>query len=69
MVGLHSPFGLFGQIKDKRGYTHSQLMWGQSWLMYILEFADQPRHIKKSKVPVFDNSNDLKNYLNGTGRN
>jgi hypothetical protein len=68
MVGLNSPFGLIGQIKEKRGYTHRQVMWGQPWLMFVLEMADQPRYVKKSIVPTFDNSTSLKTFLNGTGR-
>lgn len=69
MVGLHSPFGLIGQLKEKRGYTHYEIMWGQPWLMYLLELADQPRYAKKRKVPVFEDSESLKEYMNGTRRN
>lgn len=68
MQGLNSPFGLIGQLKEKRGYTHKQVMWGQSWLMYMLELADQPRYTRKQEVITYDNTEQIKEHL-GTGRN
>jgi len=63
MVGLNSPFGLLGQIKDKRGYTHGYVMWKQPWMMYIIEMADMPRYDEKADVPVFDNVTEIKRHL------
>ena len=66
MVGLHSPFGLIGQIKNSRGISQKEVMWGQPWLLYVLEMADQLRwdpNAKRNTVPVLDSADDIKNAL------
>lgn len=64
MDGLHSPFGILGQIKDKRGYTHDELMWGQPWIMYLLELADAPRYVSgEPPAPVAESAEDLRRIL------
>jgi len=64
MDGLHSPFGLFGQIKEKRGYTQHQIMWSQPWMMYVLEMADEMRYVKgERQAPVVDSAEDLRKVL------
>ncbi|MDR3057762.1 MAG: hypothetical protein LBU84_06435 [Prevotella sp.] len=47
MDGLHSPFGVIGQIKEKTGYSHEYILWGQPWVMFLIEATDQPRYIDK----------------------
>jgi len=54
---------MIGQIKDKRGYTHDQLLWDTSWLNLLMEAADQPRYIKgapRKVVPVAETAEDIK---------
>jgi len=64
MDGLHSPFGILGDIKTKRGYTHHQIMWSQPWAMYLLEMADEPRYVKGDKpAPVAESAEDLRKLL------
>ena len=64
MEGLHSPFGVLGQIKDKRGYTDEQVLWGQSWIKLMLEMADAPRYVKGGKqAAMFENAEQLKKAL------
>lgn len=64
MDGLHSPFGLFGQIKEKRGLTHDELLWGQPWIMYLLELQDAPRYVnKKLPAPVAESAEDINRIL------
>lgn len=47
-AGLYSPFGRIGQIKRDCGYTHEYILWGQPWVLFILEMADQARYVKGS---------------------
>jgi len=64
MDGLHSPFGVLGQLKEKRGLTHDQIMWSQPWAMLLLEMADEPRYVKGQRpAPVVDNADDLRKIL------
>ncbi|HHU96831.1 MAG: hypothetical protein QM237_10915 [Bacteroidota bacterium] len=63
MVGLHSPFGMIGHIKRERGYTHDQVLWGESWLNLLMENADAPRYSKKEQIPVVDGAGGLKEAL------
>ncbi len=67
MEGLHSPWGLIGQIKAERGYTHDHLLWGEAWINILMERADAPRYTKRQRVPVADGAGDLKKIL-GDGR-
>lgn len=46
MAGLHSPFGIIGQLKEKFGYTRHYILWGQAWAIFLLEMADAPRYVK-----------------------
>jgi len=71
MEGLHSPWGLIGQIKAERGCTHDYLLWNEAWIIILMERADAPRYSKKQKVPVVDGAEGLKNILvdgRGTGK-
>jgi len=64
MDGLHSPFGILGQIKDKRGYTHEQILWGQPWAILLLEMADAPRYVKGQRpAPVVESAKDIHKLL------
>lgn len=67
MEGLHSPWGLIGQIKAERGCTHDYLLWNEAWINILMERADAPRYSKKQKVPVVNGAEGLKNIL-GDGR-
>lgn len=64
MIGLHSPFGLLGQIKRERGYTHEYLLWGESWINILLEGADQPRYdpdaAPEERIEWYDGAGDLR---------
>ncbi len=64
MEGLHSPFGLIGQLKEKRGITHEQFLWSQPWSMYLLEMADSPQYVKgEPPAPVAESAADVKRIL------
>ena len=67
MVGLHSPFGLLGQIKDNRKISQEELMWGQPWLLYVLEMADQlrwdPNAKNEDNIPVVDSADAVREAL------
>ena len=69
MAGLHSPFGIIGQMKEKFGYTHQYVMWGQPWALFVLEGADAPRYVRGNPpVPVVDNTDDLQAILGGRAK-
>ncbi len=60
-TGLHSPFGIIGQIAKERGLTRQQVLWGDSWLNYELYAADAPRYVRGQKpVPVVESIEDLR---------
>lgn len=64
MDGLHSPFGILGQLKEKRGLTHEQILWSQPWNMLLLEMADEPRYVKGERpVPVAESADDMHRIL------
>lgn len=46
MAGQYSPFGIIGQLKEKFGYTHDYILWGQAWVIFLLEIADAPRYVR-----------------------
>lgn len=48
--GLHSPFGKIGKIMIERGLTRRQVLWGDSWINFFMEGADQPKW-RKGKKP------------------
>ena len=52
MVGLNSPFGMIGKIRKERGLTLSEVLWGEPWVLYLLEEADQPRTINGTPMPL-----------------
>ena len=37
---------MIGQLKEKFGYTHKYILWGQAWVLFLLEMADAPRYMK-----------------------
>lgn len=55
-VGLHSPFGWIGDIKERTGYTHEYILWGQAWILFLLEEADRSRTIDKNKLKSEENT-------------
>lgn len=64
MAGLHSPFGLIGQIKEKTGYSHHYILWGQPWILFLMESADAPHYVKgKRPVPVVESAKDAAKIL------
>lgn len=63
MDGLHSPWGIIGQIKEKRGYTHDDVLWGTSWLNILMETSDAPRYVKGRKIPVVETAEQLRQIL------
>jgi len=63
MDGLHSPWGIIGQIKEKRGYTHKQILWDTSWLNILMESADAPKHVKGRRVPVCETADEVRKIL------
>lgn len=52
MDGLHSPWGLFGEIMKERGYTLDYVLWGTAWINLLMERADAPRFTKRSEAPT-----------------
>lgn len=63
MDGQHSPFGLIGQIKEKTGYTHDYILWGVSWLVFLMEMADAPKYVKKRPAITVDSAADAAGIL------
>ncbi|HBX44479.1 MAG TPA: hypothetical protein DEG28_01100 [Porphyromonadaceae bacterium] len=63
MTGLHSPWGLLGEIMKERGYTHDYVLWGVSWINLLMERADAPRYTKKQFAPFVDGAGGLKQRL------
>ena len=63
--GLHSPFGVIGQIKEKTGYSHEYILWGQPWIMFLIESADQPRYMdrKPDDAPLVESVDDAADML------
>lgn len=37
---------MIGQLKEKFGYTHQYILWGQAWILFLLEMADAPRYVR-----------------------
>lgn len=52
MVGLNSPFGMIGKIRKERGLTLSEVLWGEPWVIYLLEEVDQPRTVNGTPMPL-----------------
>lgn len=63
MIGLNSPWGLFGAIKDKRGWTMEQVLWAEPWQSLVLELADQARYETGKQYKEVDSISDLKTAL------
>jgi hypothetical protein len=64
MDGLHSPFGLIGQIKEKTGYSHEYVLWGQPWALLLMEAADAPRYVRgRRPAPVVGSADEVENIL------
>lgn len=62
--GLHSPFGFIGQIKEKRGYTHNYILWGEPWAIFLMEMADAPRYVRgRRPAPVMESADGIKSIL------
>jgi hypothetical protein len=59
MDGLHSPFGIIGNIKRERGYTHEHILWGEAWINLLMESADAPRYTKKRRTPIIESTEQL----------
>ena len=62
-MGLHSPWGLFGEIMKERGYTLDYVLWGVAWINLMMERADAPRYTKKQFAPVVEGAQGLKERL------
>jgi hypothetical protein len=55
---------LIGQIKEKRGYTHDYILWGSSWIVFLMENADAPRYIRGKKlVPAVTSAREAAGFL------
>jgi len=53
-----------GKIKDTRGYSRKQALWGESWINMLMEAADAPRYVKgKKPAPVIETKEDLDRVL------
>lgn len=63
MDGLHSPFGVIGKIIDARGYSLHHILWEESWVNLMMQFADSPRYVKGKRSITVDNVEDLKKAL------
>lgn len=61
--GLHSPFGVIGQIMDARGITLKQALWAEPFSVIVLSIADQPRYVKRPPAPVAESTDDIKKIL------
>lgn len=64
MTGLHSPWGMLGKIKDTRGYTPNEVLWGDSWINILMEAADAPRYVTGTRpAPVVKSKEELDEIL------
>lgn len=63
MVGLNSPWGVFGAIKDKRGWTMEQVLWQEPWQNIVLELADQARYETGKQYKEVESLKDLRTTL------
>lgn len=62
--GLHSPFGIIGQIREKTGYTLDYILWAEPWVNFILDSADAPRFVKGNRpVEVIEDEKEIKNIF------
>lgn len=65
-AGLHSPWGILGQVAKDRGISIRKVLWGDSWLNYQLYTADAPRYVSgKRPAPVVESLEELRK-LRGT---
>ncbi len=63
MAGLNSPWGIFGAIKDKRGWTAEQVLWQEAWQNMVLELADQARYETGKQTKEASSIADIRNAL------
>jgi len=64
MDGLHSPWGLLGQVREKTGYTLNYILWGEPWINFLLGSMDAPRYVKGERpAPVAETVTDIQNVL------
>ncbi len=60
-AGLHSPFGILGQIAKERALTIKQVLWSDSWINLQLYASDAPRYVRGQKpVPVAESLEELR---------
>ncbi len=60
-AGLHSPWGVIGQIAKDRNLTKHKVLWGDSWLNFQLYAADSPRYVRGQRpVPVVESLEELR---------
>jgi hypothetical protein len=65
MTGLHSPFGITGNIKERTGYPHKYILWGQPWNLFLMEMADAPRYTDKPDARVAESAEEVAETLGG----
>ena len=56
--GLHSPFGVIGKLRLERKLSLKEVLWGDPWMLLILEQSDQPRTRttrEGEELPTIDN--------------
>jgi len=55
---------VIGQIRERTGYTLDYILWGQPWIIFLLEAADAIKHVKgKRPVPVVESSEEVAQIL------
>jgi len=54
---------VIGQIKEKTGYSHEYILWGQPWIMFLIESADQPRYMDKKPDEIVESAEEAADIL------
>lgn len=70
---MNSPWGRFGAIMERFGWTYDYLLWGISWINIEIMLDDVVRIVDVDKKPDDGNvekkelktKEDIKNYIKG----
>ncbi len=61
----HSLFGIIWTIQKETGWTHSYILWGESWFNIQMKLADAPRVISNKRAREIKDNDELLEFLSG----
>lgn len=51
---------MMGQIRERTGHTREHILWGEPWILLLMEAADAVKYVKGERpVPVVESSEEV----------